>query len=218
MTPNDEEKFATLMFSVGEYYGKPYSDGVVELFWRALESMDYEDVARAVSRHMSDPDSGQFPPKIADIKRHVEGSKTTQAMQAWTKVDKAVRRVGPWESVTFDDPIIMRVLVDMGGWTDMCNTPTEKDFEFKMHEFSKRYQGYLLQGGVNEYPRMLTGYFNAENAKNGHDTQPPLLLGNEKKAQLIYEQGKASVGIEYKRAEEVAQKLLADMKSDEGAA
>lgn len=35
-------------------------------------------------------------------------------MVAWNKVDKAVRQVGAWTSVMFDDALIHRVISDMG--------------------------------------------------------------------------------------------------------
>lgn len=219
MTDDEEIKFGELMMAIGEYYAKSPSPQVVELYWQALKQFDYQDVSRSIQRHMEDPDNGQFMPKIADIKRHITGSKDTQAMQAWAKVDRSIRRIGPWESVTFDDPITMRVLSDMGGWIDLCDTPTEKDLTFKMHEFSKRYQGYLLQGGVTEYPRLLTGHFGLTNARNGHEVAMPVLIGNEKRAQLVYERGSNKPMLEYKRASDLLPSVagLIEKGSDDAA-
>lgn len=220
MSPDDEGKFAQLVYGLGEYYNKTLSDGVIELYWQSLKNFDYSDVSRAATLHMEDPDNGQFMPKIADFKRHIGGSKQTQAMTAWTKVEKAVRQVGPWKSVCFDDPIINRVLLDMGGWISLCDTPTEKDFEFKGHEFTKRYQGYVLQGGVSEYPKQLTGHTSAINNKNGHCEEPPILIGNYKKAELVYQQGRVGVAIEAKSAGVLAQTIAAQItdQSKQGAA
>lgn len=220
MNESDKTQFAQLIFGTGEYYAKEISKGVVKLYWESLKVHDYEDVNRAVIRHMEDPDQGQFMPKIADIKRHIDGSKKTQAMQAWTKVDKAIRQVGPWVSICFDDPIINRVLSDMGGWISLCDTPTEKDLEFKMHEFDKRFQAYVLQGGVSDYPRVLIGHTDAINAQNGHERDEPLLLGNSGKAQLVFQGGNEGARIEAKRADKVALELVAAIedKRNEGAA
>ena len=220
MTPSDMPKFAQLMYGLSEYYGKKLSDQVIDLYWRSLLVHDYADVNAAATRHMADPDNGQFMPKVADFKRHIGGSKQTQAMIAWTKVDKAVRQVGPWKSVCFDDPIINRVLLDMGGWISMCDTPSEKDLEFKMHEFGKRYQGYVLQGGASEYPKQLNGHVSATNAKNGHGEPEAILLGNPRKAKLVNEQGKTAVALEAKKASDVAASVVAGIvdQSNQGAA
>lgn len=218
MIDQDKTRFATLMFGVAEYYGKKTSKGVVKLYWESLKVHEYEDVNRAVTRHMEDPDAGQFMPKISDIKRHIEGSKQTQAMTAWTKVDRAIRRCGPWNSICFDDPIINRVIAEMGGWIALCDTPTEKDLEFRMHEFNKRYQSYVLQGGVTDYPKKLIGHTEAHNNKLGQENHDVLLLGNEQKALAVFERGQQGLRLEAKKASEVSLKLIANQKQDEGAA
>lgn len=189
MNDTDKRNFAALMFGCGEYYGKTLSKGVVELYWQGLKTHSIDEVQAAVNQHMADPDSGQYMPKIADLKRMLTGGKQTQAMLAWSKVDRALRRTGPWESVCFDDAIIHRVLQDMGGWIALCDTPTEKDLEFRMHEFSKRYQGYVIQGGKMDYPPYLIGKSEAGNAKEGHAVDPPLLLGDQSAAQRVFENG-----------------------------
>lgn len=198
MHDSDKSKFATLIYGMGEYYGKEVTQGVAKIYWESLKVHDYDTVSNAATRHMEDPDGGQFMPKVADFKRIIESSKQTQAMTAWAKVDKAIRRVGPWESVSFDDPIINRVLSDLGGWISLCETKTEKDLEFRMHEFKKLYQAYSLHG-LDDYPKQLTGMRQAHNARLGaweHDdnglpinfkagpdtADNTILIGNKKNA------------------------------------
>lgn len=200
MNGSDQGNFAALIYGCGEYYGKKLSSGVVEIYWQGLKSHSYEEIQTAVNQHMADPDSGQYMPKIADLKRILTGGKHTNAMQAWTKVDRTIRSVGPWESVCFDDPIVHLAIQDMGGWIDICNTPTEKDLEFKMHEFQKRYQGYLIQGGAPDHPKRLVGSAEAYNSTEGHRTLPPILIGNRELAQLVYEGGSEQRQIERARA------------------
>lgn len=213
MNDTDKPKFAVLMFGCGEYYGKTLSKGVVELYWQSLKTHSIDEVQSAVAQHMNDPDSGQFMPKVADIKRHLTGGKHTQAMQAWSKVERALRRTGPWESVCFDDPIIHRVLQDMGGWIQICKTPTDKDLEFRMHEFNKRYQGYVLQGGVSEFPRYMVGMAEASNTEHGYEVSPPLLLGDPGKAQAVYDSGVERKRMEAPRAQLGNEKKARDEKT-----
>ena len=104
-------------------------------------------------------------------------------MQAWSRVDKAVRRVGPYQSVVFDDAVVHRVIDEMGGWIKLCNTPSEEDYKFQGLEFSRRYRAYVIAGGAgSDYPRHLIGMTEAENNTAGFKRQipPPVLIGTEK--------------------------------------
>jgi hypothetical protein len=107
-------------------------------------------------------------------------------MQAWSVVDKAVRMVGPYQSVVFDDPIIHRTLDDMGGWIKLCNTGREEDYKFQGIEFARRYRAYVISGGVGaDYPRYLIGMAECENGSRGLKTSPPMLIGNQESCQRV---------------------------------
>lgn len=93
--------------------------------------------------------------KSVEIMSQVEGDAETRAIQAFAKVESAVRHIGRYSSIGFDDPIIHAVLNDMGGWIQFCNCK-EGDIPFKANEFLKRYQ--------NRYPRYLPGLYD-QNAK-----------------------------------------------------
>lgn len=187
MGPNDRQGFASAMLAVGEVYGKKLSVQQSELYWEILKGYPLADVQAAIHRHMADPDSGQFLPKPADIIRHMAGSTDTQAMRAWTKVDKAVRTVGSYQSVIFDDWKIHAVIHDMGGWIALCSMQTE-EAPFKAREFEKRYRGYR-DGDDMGYPRQLIGRSEAHNSQNGYKVDAPLLLGDQRQALLTYERG-----------------------------
>ena len=100
------------------------------------------------------------------------------------KVDAAIRRVGTYSDVVFDDPIIHRVISDMGGWIAF-GVIDDKEWPFTGNQFKTRYQGYRIRGEVPEYQPVLTGIANAHNSKEGHKTQPPMLIGDESKAKQV---------------------------------
>ena len=108
MTQDDFEKFEDLLSGVGEIYGKTLSEFALTLWWGALKDYDLTAIRNALSRYVVNPDNGQFMPKPADVVRMIGGTSTDSAMIAWTKVDKAVRQVGTWQDVVFDDPLIHR--------------------------------------------------------------------------------------------------------------
>ena len=185
MLPTERLRFATLLTGVADYYGKELSQGVVALYWQGLQQYDIDAVEKALWEHTQNPDSGQFMPKIADVTRMLQGRTTDQAAIAWSKVDSAVRRVGTYSDVVFDDPIIHRVIADMGGWIKLGACPDEREWPHIARNFEGRYRGYKTRGEVPEYQPVMTGIANAQNGLQGFRLQPPMLIGNEVKAKQV---------------------------------
>ena len=87
-----------------EIYQRPaLSAEALQVWWNTLVAYDYQAVRDAFGRHLTNPDQGQFPPKPADIVRHLEGSAQSRAQQAWAKAHQAMGRVGQYQSVVFED-------------------------------------------------------------------------------------------------------------------
>lgn len=182
MRHEDREALAAMLAKVMSIYGKQITNGFVDVFFDSLSGYDLESVRRGLNAHVQNPDSGQFPPKPADVVKLIDGTSQDQGMQAWSRVDKAVRRVGPYQSVVFDDAVVHRVIDEMGGWIKLCNTPSEEDYKFQGLEFSRRYRAYVIAGGAgSDYPRHLIGMTEAENNTAGFKKKipPPVLIGTE---------------------------------------
>lgn len=173
----DFDQFSQLLNATADLYGKTMSGMAISLWWNALSQYDLNAVRGGLSRHMQSPDSGQFMPKPADVIRMIGGTTQDGALQAWAKVDAAVRSVGTYQTVAFDDPIIHAVVDDMGGWVAL-GTKTEHEWPFVAKEFENRYRGYRNRGGADEYPRTLIGIAEAQNSQNGIPSQPPVLIGD----------------------------------------
>lgn len=196
MQEDDRQRFSIYLLGCSEYYGKPVGKGVIELYWQGLQQYDMDAIEGAIQRHMQSPDTGQFMPKIADIVRMISGTSADAALIAWSKVDSAVRRVGPYASVVFDDPIIHRALEDMGGWIAL-GTKTDDEWPFVAKEFENRYRGYRSRGEIPAHRGKMLGIAEAENMKNGYAVPPPTLIGDPAKAQVVLEGGtdKPMIGI-----------------------
>lgn len=193
MEPNDRPAFAKAMLAVGEIYGKKISAAQGELYWQTLKSYPIADVEAGIHRHIADPDVGQFMPKPADVIRQIDGGRDTQAMLAWTKVEKATRIVGSYCTVVFDDWRIHAVVRDMGGWIGMCEI-TSDDLPFKAREFEKRYRGYRAESA---YPPKLIGRSEAHNQAEGFTKfiEQPKLIGDQRRAMLVHDKGSESAGL-----------------------
>lgn len=183
---DEKRRFAALLTSVADYYKEPLSKNVIALYWDGLRQYDYEAIEAATRAHMQLPDeAGRWMPKISDLNKMLQGRTTDQGQIAWSRVDRAVRTVGPYADVAFDDPIIHRVIADMGGWVALCGKD-EKEWPFVSKEFCTRYQSFKMTGDTPEHPRYLIGMANSENTHSGHQQGLQVrLLGNVEKAKQI---------------------------------
>jgi len=188
MNEREQGRFTELMIGLGEYYSRSISDAVISMYWQGLQRYDIDAIQQAFNRHINNPDTGQFMPKIADVSKMLGGTSNDKALGAWSKVDKAVRQVGPHRSVVFDDPMIHRVLQEMGGWIGL-GQKTEDEWPFVAKEFENRYRGYAMRGERPEYPPVLVGIADAMNTRGGFKTEQPMLIGKPEIAQEVMRLG-----------------------------
>ena len=188
MIDNLEEKrrFASLMTALADYYDKSLSKGVLSLYWEGLRQYDYEAIEKAAWAHTQLPDeAGRWMPKVSDLNKMLIGRTSDQGQIAWSKVDRAVRTVGPYSDLAFDDPVIHRVIQEMGGWVHLCSKE-DKEWPFVAKEFVTRYQSYKMTGDTPEHAPYLTGIASTQNQHSGQAAKLEVrLLGNVAKAQEI---------------------------------
>lgn len=184
MIAEDRTAFAALMSGVYGFYGKDASDFALDVWWQAMSPYDFEAVKDALNRHCVNPDNGQFLPKPADVVKMLGGSTQDAALVAWSKVDRAVREVGTHRSVVFDDPVIHRVVTDMGGWV-LIGSKGDDEWPFVRNEFVTRYRGYRMRSEIPEYLPVLIGIADANNSKIGLPVDAPTFIGDTKAAQAV---------------------------------
>ena len=191
MLDQDKPQFEALMNASASMYGKQAPEinpVLLKMYFNALDRFPYEDVQSAFEAHIRNPDNGQFFPKPADIIRFMDGNSETKSGEAWTKVDKAIRTIGSYQNIVFDDPIIHAVIADMGGWIQLCKV-TNDEYPFKKNEFSKRYTGYVGRT-MKDYPKMLIGISQSSNDSRGlKSIEKPAVIGCINQARLVYSGG-----------------------------
>lgn len=193
MSPTDKPAFSALLSGcLQAIYDKPVSVAMLDIWFRALDRYPLDELADALGRHVTDPDHGQFPPKPADLVRALDGGSDGRALAAWTRVDKAIRHVGGWRSVCFDDPLIHVCVDAMGGWVALCETKGE-ELPYRQQEFAKRYRALMLSRPA-AHPGHLVGRFEAENGRCGYPIEPPLLMGDPERAQRVMLSGSRQPG------------------------
>lgn len=176
MRNDDRAEFVRVLSAVYAVHRAELSDGVLDLWWSAMQAFEIEVVKGALGRHVMNPDTGQFLPKPADVVRELGGTTQDKSMLAWAKVTDGLRRVGTYASVQFDDPIIHRVLVDLGGWT-WLGQQRESELPFIEKRFRDAYRAWLHRG-VSSVPAYLPGHFEITNNANGYqEHEPPVQIG-----------------------------------------
>jgi hypothetical protein len=179
LQPKDRPEFSGVLTRTAAMYGVQMAPSVIDLWWEILADYDMPSIRHALTLHLRNPDSGQFMPKPADVIRMLSGTTQDSAQIAWAKVAGAIRKVGSWFDVAFDDPLIHCVLSDMGGWILLCST-LEDDLPFRAKEFENRYRGYSRRQQMPTSVPKLIGRINTNNLAEGHleVIEPPMLIGD----------------------------------------
>lgn len=180
----DRKSFFKLIADISAFYRKDFSEFSGTVWWEAMKPYDFAAVSDALSRHCVNPDVGQFMPMPADVVRMLQGSTQDSALVAWAKVDRAIRVVGTYRSVVFEDPLIHRIISEMGGWVAL-GTKDEKEWPFQKNEFVTRYRGYRGRSEIPDFPPVLVGIAETNNSKAGFQIEPPTLIGDPEKAKDV---------------------------------
>jgi hypothetical protein len=208
MTEHDFKKFHDGLTGVMSFYGKDLSTFALDVWWSALKRYDLPSITSAFNRWLANPDDGQYAPKPAHVIKMLGGCSMDKALQAWAKVDKSIRQVGTYESVVFDDPVIHRVMHEMGGWIGF-GQKTEDEWPFVAREFETRYRGYAMRSEMPDYPPVLIGIAEAHNARKALPSEPPRLIGDPKNAEQVMRGGSSTNLIGNTRASAAVMKLVA---------
>lgn len=192
MERQDFDEFVTVLdAAMGMYDKQPPSGFAQSIWWNSLKSYTLQEVKAGFSRHIRNPDNGQFAPKPADIVRAIGGTSSDNAVVAWSKVDKTVRSIGAYRDVIFDDAYIHAVIGDMGGWVKLCTGHDDEAWPHVQREFENRYRGFMTRRQAGDYPRQLVGITNATNRQMGRTDklQHPAVIGDMAKAQAVFSGG-----------------------------
>lgn len=142
MEPTDKPKFAQALIGMGEVYDRTISPAAAGIYFDDLKDYPLADVLAAFSAHRKDPDRGRFFPKVADLIAKLDVTDEQAALVAWADLLPLLLDSRNAQS---PDPITERVVQDLGGWTRIGHTPTDK-LVWIEKEFVKRYAVYAQHG------------------------------------------------------------------------
>jgi len=226
MTEHDFEAFAEVWSQALEIYNRSVTPGTIELVFRALERLELDEIRRALTLHIQSPDSGQYPPKPGDVIKFARGDSQSRTLQAWAKVERAIRSVGHYRDVAFDDPLIHAAIERIGGWPKVAMVESEKDMVWLRQRFEAQYRAYAVHRPEN-WPAFLAGVATQKNAQIGQHTRGRLpgkdiaVIGDRARAMQVIERGRDALanGTQVQRITDSSlQGLIANMGSNKGVA
>lgn len=188
MNQAEMPRFVQALTGLGEIYNKQVSEILIEIYWDALKKYDFLAVGKAFKVYYTSENSTFFP-KPGELIVLIEGGSEDRSIQAWSVVDKAVRTVGPYRSVVFDDRVIMSTIQQMGGWVSFCSSKDDTDHKFHGERFKKAYRSNLKQENL-KFPSQLTGIADgSNNFKLGKSSESVALIGNPESCKDIMRLG-----------------------------
>lgn len=189
MSPSDKAAFAEILTTVFDAYGKPVSKPGATLWWNLMSQYDIDAFRRACNAHMLDAERGRFMPLPADIVRLIEGSGGDRAAVAFEKARTAIRSVGPYRSVVFDDPLIHACVEQLGGWTRICDWSSD-EVPFRAKEFTDHYRALAARREVPKYTAILMGEHDLANRlQHAESVRGPVFIGDHGLALQVMQSG-----------------------------
>lgn len=162
---------------------------LIEAYYKTLGKYPIEEIERAFGYAMSDLKWFPKPVELRHFIEHGPGDIEDVAMVEADKVVNAIKEVGYYNSVAFDNPVTMAVIAKgWGGWMKLCEM-REDDIKWFRKDFVRVYKAYANQG-VKQYGH-LVGYHENHNLERWPEMVPPTrLIGDVKKAQKVLENHK----------------------------
>ena len=165
MEQTDTKQFAQCMAALGESFSQEASKLKHDIYFKALSEFPIEAVERATWHIIRTRVTSTFP-KVAELREAIQGKAEDLAQLALEKVEKAVRHIGGYSSVVFDDPIIHRTVESFdGGWVGICDMRVD-DWKWSRKDFIKIYEAVARSGQIGKVIAVLPGRHELSNTAN----------------------------------------------------
>jgi hypothetical protein len=150
----------------------------MEIYWAAFKNWELEDFKKACNIVMQTRVVYASLPKIPEITQALYGKEEDRAALAYQLLVKAMRDIGPWHTVIFEDGAIGRAVQVLGGW-EAVNEWSIDEWKFRRKDFESLYLANLRAG--NTKPVRLDGAFDRLNAIAGFKSfNPPVLITRDR--------------------------------------
>lgn len=149
--------FEHLMLALGATFRVEVTAALRVGYWMGLRDLPLAAVQEAVAKAMA---TSRFMPTPRDL-RDLAGvmGADQRAILAWNAVKRAIREVGSYRSVDFDDPVVNAAVRSLGGWPRLCGTDSEEMDRFIARDFQRLYRELSALQPHQDLTRYLPGVF-----------------------------------------------------------
>lgn len=169
MQRDDEMRMGRLSAFLDSRGIKMKAEGMLQWI-ESLDDLTDEEFCTALKRFSRESKEFPSPAAVRQFAGAVALPEADRATIAWAKVRESIRKIGGYQSVQFDDPLITAAIRDMGGWVQLCETTTE-DMKWREQDFRRIYSAVAKSGIGDASP--LPGISERTNAKLGYSPQEP---------------------------------------------
>jgi hypothetical protein len=167
----DAKEFTRLLETVGEFYDVTVSESRHVLYFKLLADFDLEIVRYAFEKYLKSDASKYGFPKPAHIRELIEGSQTEQEAHAWNTVNRAIRKIGPYESIIVQDLAVADAICRVfGSWIECCNANREATaylWDQRRKDFVTAYRIARKIERADRSPVLLSGIHEVQNRQSG---------------------------------------------------
>lgn len=161
MTDKDKQRFVTVLVQLASAFGAPAPQMLLEGYWMGLKSMDLRAFEQAAARAVA---TLKFFPKPVELRELAgEVAMSDRPVIAWERVRSAIRELGEYKSVSFDDPTTNAAVRNIGGWKRLCNLSAEELEKWTRKEFERAYNALADMPLSPEAVAYLPGLHEAAN-------------------------------------------------------
>lgn len=176
-----KQDFAQQFTALCEVYDKEPTKALMEIYFSILQHLDPEVFKQCIMGLLANRVYPSFP-KPAEILESTLVDTDALVLGAWSKLSETMARVGAYESVLFDDPIITRFIeMQRGGWQGLCQT-TFDDMVWVRKDFEKFYVAMVRTKAEFE-PKVIPGIHEGNDTAIGlrEFARLPHIVGNREK-------------------------------------
>lgn len=134
-TDDEYNAVKSAFLGLAELHNFKLSELKVELYFKILQRFPGREVAQAIEIALQ---TTKFFPKPAELVEIIMGSASDRAAIAWNTFLDIVRRIGPSDSVVFEDTRLSAIVDYFGGWEEVHKWKSD-ELTWRRQEFIKIY-------------------------------------------------------------------------------
>ena len=167
----NKKVFTSSFIGLCELFEREATESLGGMYYDQLKDMSDDEFRSAINKVCQSVTFHKMP-LPAEIRQSAFGKLEDRATLALVKVERAVREVGGYSTIIFDDPIIHKVISSFdNGWIGICDMTVE-EWTWARKDFVRMYQAFSA-GGFQSVPHKLIGRIQFDNESRGFQSKFP---------------------------------------------